>query len=154
MATVLDSPFSKSLIYNTYLHKKNRYLNCIYIYCREIYVKNLEICTHKKMIFHCIKNAHGVFALSGFFFLVFLFHSNEHVCVPTQLAICHKPERSTRCFFLHHTQPKNKDAELVCVHLSTSPGCVQRGRATWTTRSSCSVPALHLPVLACWETLR
>lgn len=107
-----------------------------------------------KIFCHCCRNAHCCF-----FCFFSLFHSNEQVCVLTQLAISHKPERSTRCFFcffLHHMQmqPKNKDAELVCVHLSPhSPpplpppsGCVQRGRATWTTRSSCSVPALHLPV--------
>lgn len=105
------------------------------------------------IILHCPKHAHGIFALSVFF------------CVPLKWA-CLCPDRPSWpfvtsqnarqdvFFFTPHTQPENKDAELVCVHLLTSPGCVQRGRATWTTRSSCSVPALHLPVLACWETSR
>ena len=46
---------------------------------------------------------------------------------------------------------ENKLIKCACFYPS---GCVQRERGTPMSHSSCSVPALHLPVSVCWETLR
>lgn len=42
----------------------------------------------------------------------------------------------------------------LCACVFNPLGCVRRERGTRMSHSSCSVPALHLPVSVCWETLR
>lgn len=61
-----------------------------------------------------------------------------------------------RCSLIHTEQV---DQVCLCACLSVCmclnhSGCVQRERGIQRSHNSCSVPALHLPVSACWETLR
>lgn len=107
--------------------------------------------THTQRLSAIVAEAHMEFFL---FFLSFFVPLKWACLGPDPAGYLSQARTLDKMVFSHHVQPENKDAELICVHLSTSPACVQRGRATWTTRSSCSVPALHLPVLACWVTSR
>lgn len=91
-------------------------------------------------------------------FFVFLFHSNEHNCVPTQLAICHKPERSTRWvylffFFAPHATQKQRCWTGLCASVNLPRVCPKREGDVDDSQQlfSASAPPASLSLLGNFE---